>query len=76
MSKTFSGKEIIHILSKYFGFKQIGISGSHVKMTKKNDGIKITTIIPLHKEVFIGTFKSILRQAQISSKEFIQKSLD
>jgi predicted RNA binding protein YcfA (HicA-like mRNA interferase family) len=76
MSRTFSGKEIIHILSKHFGFKQIGTSGSHVKMTKKNDGIKITTIIPLHKEVFIGTFKSILRQAQISSKEFIQKSLD
>ena len=40
MAKTFSGKEIVRILSKQYGFEKIGVSGSHVKMRKKEAGNK------------------------------------
>jgi predicted RNA binding protein YcfA (HicA-like mRNA interferase family) len=74
MSRTFSGKEIIRILSKNYGFVLIGISGSHVKLRRSVDGLATVTIVPLHKEVFVGTFKSILRQTKILEKDFIEKS--
>jgi predicted RNA binding protein YcfA (HicA-like mRNA interferase family) len=76
MPRTFSGKEIISILQRKFGFSQISTSGSHVKLRKYGGSVTITTIVPLHKEVFIGTFKSILRQANISQVEFIEKSVE
>ena len=74
MSKTFSGKEIVRIFLKQYGFESIGISGSHVKLRRIVDGVKITVIVPLHKEIITGTFKSILRQAKISQDDFLEKS--
>ncbi len=74
MPRFFSGKEITKILSNKYGFKEIGISGSHLKMRKTQGNLIITVIIPLHKEVLIGTFHNILRQAKIDKKDFIEKS--
>jgi len=74
MPRFFSGREIAKILSNKYGFEESGISGSHLKMRKNNTGKIITVIIPLHPEVFIGTFRSILRQARIDKKDFIEKS--
>ena len=74
MPRFFSGREIARILSNMYGFEELGISGSHLKMRKNNNGKIITVIVPLHKEVFIGTFKSILRQARVDKKDFFEKS--
>jgi predicted RNA binding protein YcfA (HicA-like mRNA interferase family) len=74
MPRLFSGKHIIGILCKKYGFEQIRISGSHAKLRKILNGISITTIVPLHKEVFMGTFREILRQCGISKDDFIEKS--
>jgi predicted RNA binding protein YcfA (HicA-like mRNA interferase family) len=74
MPKTFSGKTIIKILSKQYGFREVSISGSHTKMRKEIDKKIITVIIPLHGEVFIGTFRNILRQAKIETADFYDKS--
>jgi predicted RNA binding protein YcfA (HicA-like mRNA interferase family) len=74
MSKTFSGKEIISILSKKYGFREVSISGSHVKMRKTDQDKVVTTIVPLHKEILMGTFKSILRLAKVELKDFMEKS--
>ena len=74
MAKTFSGKEIIKILSQQYGFEKIGVSGSHVKMRKKSAGKAITTIVPLHSEVLMGTFRNILRLANIDVDDFMRKS--
>lgn len=74
MPRFFSGKAISHILSNKYGFKEVRIAGSHFKMRKSVIGKVITVIIPLHKEVLIGTFHSILRQARIEMKDFIEKS--
>jgi predicted RNA binding protein YcfA (HicA-like mRNA interferase family) len=74
MPRFFSGKAISHILSNKYGFKEVRIVGSHLKMRKTLLGKVITVIIPLHKEVSTGTFHSILRQARINMKDFIEKS--
>ncbi|MEK7095319.1 MAG: type II toxin-antitoxin system HicA family toxin [Patescibacteria group bacterium] len=74
MSKTFSGKEMISVLSKKYGFREVSISGSHVKMRKRENDKTITTIVPLHEEILIGTFKNILRLAKIDTKDFLDKS--
>lgn len=74
MPRYFSGKEIARILSNKYGFEEISISGSHLKMRKKKGEEILTVIIPLHKEVSIGTFRSILRQGNIEKEDFMQKS--
>jgi len=50
MSKTFSGKGVIKILCREFGFYFVSQKGSHVKLRKKIKSQEITTIVPLHKE--------------------------
>jgi predicted RNA binding protein YcfA (HicA-like mRNA interferase family) len=63
-----SGKEIIKILN-LLGFKVVRQKGSHVVLRKENLGC----VIPMHKEVAIGTLKSALKQANISTDDFILK---
>ncbi|MEK7203540.1 MAG: type II toxin-antitoxin system HicA family toxin [Patescibacteria group bacterium] len=51
MAKTFSGKEVVKILSRKFGFYFVSQKGSHVKLRKRTGKRAITTIVPLHKEL-------------------------
>ncbi len=62
MSKLprFSGKEIIKILVKEFNFEISRQRGSHVVLRKFLDGKKIVTVVPLHREIKIGTLLGIL----------------
>lgn len=68
-----SGTGIIKILVKEFGFSIAGQTGSHVKLRKFVNGRKIVTIVPLHKEVKLGTLFGILDLAEIKKEEFIDK---
>ena len=70
MSKIVSGKRVIKILCREFGFYFVSQKGSHVKLSKKVDNNKIVTIIPLHKELSPGTLKGVLGLAKINEKEF------
>jgi len=70
VAKTFSGKEVVKILSREFGFSFISQKGSHVKLRKMVRGKAITTIVPMHKELARGTFLGILELAEISEDEF------
>jgi predicted RNA binding protein YcfA (HicA-like mRNA interferase family) len=74
MPRFFSGRKISDILSNKYGFKEIRILGSHLKMRKNISSKVVTVIIPLHQEVAIGTFHNILRQAGIDKKDFMNKS--
>jgi predicted RNA binding protein YcfA (HicA-like mRNA interferase family) len=67
-----SGAEIIKILKK-FGFEELRQKGSHVSLKKDLRGRKIGCVVPLHKEVAIGTLKGILKQANISEEDFLDK---
>lgn len=69
MSRLYSARIILQILQKA-GFVIVGQKGSHIKLFKRDRGDTYTVIVPNHKEVAMGTFLSILRQAGISKKEF------
>ena len=43
-------------------------------MSKTLNNQEIITVIPLHKELSIGTIKGILELAKISEKEFRKKA--
>lgn len=66
-----SGREIIRALER-LGFAQARQRGSHVVMKKSVPEGSIGCVVPLHKEVAIGTLRSILKQAKISPDEFIE----
>ncbi len=72
MSKTFSGKTIIKILEKHFGFVQVSQKGSHIKLEKISGSIVIMTIVPTHKEIQAGTLHGILELAKIEKKDFLK----
>lgn len=61
-----SGADVVKALQR-LGFEQVRQRGSHVVMRRGSDG----TVIPLHKEVKLGTLAGILRQAQIGHDEFL-----
>jgi len=69
--KRLSGQETIKILKKY-GFIQIRQKGSHVILKKITRDEEIGCVVPLHKELAIGTLKGILKQAKISPEEFVK----
>jgi len=70
MPKTFSGKEVMKILSREFGFYFVSQKGSHVKLRKQGSGKVITTIVPLHRELAPGTLRGILQLAEVSEEDF------
>lgn len=70
MPKIYSGKLVIKILSRRFGFSFVSQRGSHVKLERIARNKTITTIVPLHKELSPGTLKGALDLAEIEEKEF------
>ncbi len=73
MPKIFSGKRVIKVLCKNFGFYFVSQKGSHVKLEKRVEGKTVITIVPLHRELAPGTFKGVLELAQVDEKEFLKK---
>jgi predicted RNA binding protein YcfA (HicA-like mRNA interferase family) len=66
-----SGEAAIRTLEK-FGFKQVRQRGSHVILKKQTSEGEIGCVVPLHKELAIGTLRGILKQARLSVDEFIK----
>ena len=52
------------------GFVEVSSKGSHIKFAKETADGTYTTIVPHHREVPVGTLRSILRQAGINPDEF------
>jgi len=52
------------------GFVEISSRGAHVKFAKETVLGTYTAIVPRHREVAVGTLRSILRQAGLSVEEF------
>ena len=67
--RNLSGKEIIRALEK-LGFVQVRQKGSHVTMRKYLPEGDIGCVVPMHKEVTIGTIQGVLKQAKITVEEF------
>jgi predicted RNA binding protein YcfA (HicA-like mRNA interferase family) len=65
-----SGEKVIRILCNKMGFVISGRTGSHVRLSKVTPDGKVGTVVPMHKELKIGTLKGILKLAKIDEDEF------
>ncbi len=65
-----SGQEAVNKLKKA-GFYVARQRGSHVVLKKRTAGGDIGCVVPLHKELAMGTLRSILKQAKIEMDEFL-----
>ncbi|HAK95573.1 MAG TPA: type II toxin-antitoxin system HicA family toxin [Planctomycetes bacterium] len=52
------------------GFVEVAQRGSHVKFARQDPQGLRTAIVPCHREIAVGTLRSILRQAGMSIEEF------
>jgi predicted RNA binding protein YcfA (HicA-like mRNA interferase family) len=62
-----SGAEVQRALER-LGFQKVRQSGSHVVMKREAKGC----VVPMHSEVKVGTLAGVLRQAEVSSEDFIE----
>lgn len=69
--KRISGKETIQRLET-LGFRQVRQRGSHVVLKKKTIDDEIGCVVPLHKELALGTLRGILKQAKLTVEEFMK----
>ena len=66
-----SGQEVIRALER-LGFAQVRQRGSHVMLKRQTSKGEVGCVVPLHRELAIGTLRSILRQAQVTLDEFVK----
>ena len=66
-----SGEDAIRALER-LGFERTRQRGSHVVMKKKTPEGALGCVVPLHRELAIGTLHSILRQARVSTEELMR----
>ena len=66
-----SAEEAICSLER-LGFVQIRQRGSHVTLKKRTSTGDIGCVVPLHRELAIGTLRSVLRQAGVTPEEFME----
>ncbi len=52
------------------GFVEASQEGSHIKYVRTNERGTRTAVVPRHREVVIGTLRSILRQAGLTPDEW------
>jgi predicted RNA binding protein YcfA (HicA-like mRNA interferase family) len=67
-----SGEEAIRALER-LGFKRVRQRGSHVILKKETPQGSIGCVVPLHRELAIGTLHGILQQAKVLVEEFTEK---
>jgi predicted RNA binding protein YcfA (HicA-like mRNA interferase family) len=66
-----SGRETIAAPER-LGFIQVRQRGSHVVLRKKGTRGDVGCVVPLHKELAVGTLHNILKLAQVTEEEFIE----
>ena len=55
---------------KAVGFSRAAVHGSHVKYVRETAGQTLIVIVPHHREIAVGTLRSIVRQAGLTVAEF------
>jgi predicted RNA binding protein YcfA (HicA-like mRNA interferase family) len=67
-----SGEEAIRALER-LGFIRVRQRGSHVVLKRQTPQGAVGCVVPLHRELAVGTLKGILKQAKILPHEFMEK---
>jgi len=65
-----SGHEAVRTLER-LGFRQVRQQGSHVILKQQLPEGEIGCVVPLHRELAIGTLRGILRQAKVTVDQFV-----
>lgn len=61
-----SGAEVVKAPER-LGFEYVRQRGSHAVLRKGGTG----AVVPMHREVKLGTLNGIMRQAQVSADDFL-----
>ena len=67
-----SSRKAIKTLER-LGFEKVRQTGSHVILKKSTSDGQIGCVVPIHKELKVGTLSGILKQAQLSPEDFIDR---
>lgn len=68
--KRASGKQTVRAFER-LGFVEVRQRGSHVILRRTRAEGDIGCVVPLHRELAIGTLRGILRQAGVTPEEFM-----
>jgi predicted RNA binding protein YcfA (HicA-like mRNA interferase family) len=60
--RRLTGRDVLTILQG-FGFQQVSLRGSHIKLVREVTGARQVLTVPLHGELDPGTLRAIFRQA-------------
>jgi predicted RNA binding protein YcfA (HicA-like mRNA interferase family) len=66
-----SGEQAIRALNR-LGFQVVRQRGSHVILRKDSKSGAVGCVVPLHKELALGTLRGVLKQAHVSLEEFMK----
>jgi predicted RNA binding protein YcfA (HicA-like mRNA interferase family) len=64
-----SGKQAVKAFQKA-GWQSAGQVGSHLVMTKP--GVRVNLSVPQHRELSVGTLRSLIRHAGLTVEEFLE----
>jgi predicted RNA binding protein YcfA (HicA-like mRNA interferase family) len=67
--RVLSGREVCAILAAH-GFVQVRQRGSHIVMQRRDEAGTTTVPVPDHRELAIGTLRSIIRQSGLDRSLF------
>jgi len=70
--RRISGQEAIRALEK-LGFEQVRQRGSHVILKRQTATGESGCVVPLHRELAIGTLRGILKQAGVTLEMFMDR---
>ena len=65
-----SGEEVIRALER-LGFRQVRQRGSHVILKRETAQGVVGCVVPLHRELAVGTLRGILQQAHLTPEELM-----
>ena len=65
-----SGQQAIRVLEQ-IGFERVRQRGSHVVLRRTTPDGDVGCVVPLHRELAVGTLAGILKQAKVTTQEFI-----
>ncbi len=66
-----SGSEVVKALSGV-GFQAVRQRGSHVILIKESPGGRRGVVVPMHREIDVGTLLEIIRQSGLKRDEFVR----
>ena len=66
-----SGEEAIKALER-LGFRRVRQRGSHVILKKSTPGGDVGCVVPLHRQLKVGTLHGILKLAKVEIEDFLE----